>query len=117
MSKHKTKHQLKREADRLLETAPNAETIVECRDRLAEIGEKLLPAFNHITEHVGAVHGGLLTHLDNVQRGQEDHVLKVALQENDMPTALRIFREHLGDFEAAWDKYHRAVKVASLYGL
>lgn len=117
MSRHKTKHQLKQEADRLLETAPNAETIIECRDRLVQVGETLLPQFNALVEHVSAVHSGLLTHLDNVQRGQEDHVLKVVLQDDAMPTALRVFRESLGDFEAAWTKYHKAIKVASLYGL
>lgn len=113
----KSKKDRKREADRLLEGAPNAETIKACRDKLAEIGERMLPSFNHIVEHVAAKHNGLLTHLWNVANGQEEHALKLALQENDMPTALRIFREHLGDFEAAWEKYHDAVKVASLYGL
>lgn len=113
----KSKKERKRYADRLLESAPNAEKIKACRDKLAEIGERMLPAFNHIVEHVTAKHNGLLTHLDNVAHGQENYALKQALQENDMPTALRVFREHLGDFEAAWEKYHAAVKVASLYGL
>lgn len=114
---NKTKAERAREANGLLKLAPNAETIEACRDRLAEVGEVMIPTFQKMLEHVSKKHEGLLQHLWNVKNGCENPALKQALQENDMPTALRRFRESLGEFEEAWTKYHKAVEVASLYGL